>query len=479
MSTFGTRILAGVAIGLLAASPSWARVGVASVVDGEPKGLPPVGAERVLRVGIDMTPNERVTTGANDKAHIVFLDGSSLTVGPNSALTIDKFVYDSERKTGELALNASRGVFRFVGGAISKNAEVTIKTPTATVGIRGGIATFSVANNGATTANLLFGQSLTVTTPGGTTTLTQPGTSTQALGGNAPPTPPAPVQPGGPGNNNSFQQSAGAGNQPGGGQGNGPPGAGGGRPSSASIGAVFANSGLSRANSAIAPAAALAAVPATQQAQLKIAAVPAPTAAQQAGGPQQTGGPQSAAGSQQGSGPIQAAGLLQGASSLQGVGPMQGAGPVPGVGPLQGAGPILGAAATQAIGPAPGPAGLAGLAAPQASGAPLPTLALAAPGGPALTNVTTLNMLLANIMAGPNPPSPAVIALLVNSLTTTSAPVSDPGPAPPAPTPVSTTPIVSTTQTQISQPTQIQQTQVLPPATYNSTCQSQTSQTNC
>ena len=270
MATLSSRILTGVVIVLLAASPSWARVGVTSVVDGQPKGLPPAGTERILHVGNDVQPNERITTGTNDKAHIVFLDGSSLTVGPNSVLTIDKFVYDPERKTGELALNASRGVFRFVGGAISKNAEVTIKTPSATMGIRGGIATFAVANNGATTANLLFGQSLTVTTPGGTTTLTQPGTSTQASGGTAPPTPPAPVAPGGPGNNNSFQQTAGAGNQTGGGPGN-TGGGGGGAPSSAAIGAAFANSGLSRANSAIAPAAALAAVPATQQAQLKTA----------------------------------------------------------------------------------------------------------------------------------------------------------------------------------------------------------------
>src|SRR3954468_8382041 len=127
-----------------------------------------------------MEPNERVTTGANDKAHIVFLDGSSLTVGPNSVLTIDKFVYDPDRKTGELALNASRGVFRFVGGAISKSSEVTIKTPSATMGIRGGIATFAVAANGATTANLLVGASLTVTSQGVTQTTTTAGSQITA-----------------------------------------------------------------------------------------------------------------------------------------------------------------------------------------------------------------------------------------------------------------------------------------------------------
>ena len=54
MATIGTRFLAGVALALLAVSPSWARVGVASVVDGEPRGLPPAGTERILKIGNDM-----------------------------------------------------------------------------------------------------------------------------------------------------------------------------------------------------------------------------------------------------------------------------------------------------------------------------------------------------------------------------------------------------------------------------------------
>lgn len=419
MATIGTRILAGVVIALLAASPSWARVGVASVVDGEPKGLPPSGTERVLHIGNDMEPNERVTTGAKDKAHIVFLDGSSLTVGPNSVLTIDKFVYNPERKSGELALNASRGVFRFVGGAISKNAEVTIKTPAATMGIRGGIASFAVANNGATTANLIFGVSLSVTTPGGTTVLTEPGTTCEAPGGNAPPTPPAPTPPGGPAGNASFQQA-------------------GGGPASSAIGAAFANSGLSGSNSAIPPSVAYAAVPGTQQAQLRVAAGP-----QQGNRPVQGGVPQ------QGSGPIQAASSLQGASPLQGTGPLQGAPP------LQGAGPV------QAVGPAMGTEGFAGLTAPQAPGAPPPGVGPIGPlPGPYLTNLGNL--------------SPELITLLVNALTP-DTPAPD-APTPPTPIPVSTTPV--TPQLPPGPGPQLPITP-LPPSVFNPTCQTQISQTNC
>ena len=140
-----------------------ARVGTASVVEGEPVGLPPGPAQRVLRVGIDMNADEKVTTKADDRAHLVFLDGTSLTIGPNSEVVIDKYVYSSEKKTGELALRVQRGTLRFVGGIISKTSEVTVATPSATLGIRGGIFTVSVSALGATTANFLFGASFSVT----------------------------------------------------------------------------------------------------------------------------------------------------------------------------------------------------------------------------------------------------------------------------------------------------------------------------
>jgi hypothetical protein len=73
-------------------------------------------AERVLRIGIDVQANELVTTNENDRAHLVFHDGSSLTA--NARLTIDRFVLDPSTKTGELAINASRGVLPLVGGKI-------------------------------------------------------------------------------------------------------------------------------------------------------------------------------------------------------------------------------------------------------------------------------------------------------------------------------------------------------------------------
>jgi len=170
------------------------RVGVTSATTGGPTGKPPAQAERVLHVGVDVQASEIVTTGSNDRAHLLFLDGSSLTVGPQARLTIDKFVYDPNNKTGALAINASQGVFRFVGGKISKTAPVTVVTPSATLTIRGGIMIVS-ADASRTVAMFVFGNDMTVMANGRTTTVTRAGWQVTTFIGTAPGQP-APTPPG-------------------------------------------------------------------------------------------------------------------------------------------------------------------------------------------------------------------------------------------------------------------------------------------
>ena len=156
------------------AGPAAAKVGVTSATDGDPLGKPPQEAERVLRIGIDVQANELITTSANDRAHLVFLDGSSLTVGPNAQLTIDKFVFDPNAKTGELAINASKGVLRLVGGKISKTTPITITTPSSTIGIRGGITILDV-KAAQTVATFVFGNIMDVRADGILRSATRPG----------------------------------------------------------------------------------------------------------------------------------------------------------------------------------------------------------------------------------------------------------------------------------------------------------------
>ena len=167
-------------------------IGIASATAGQPLGKPPAEQERVLRVGIDLQAGELVTTGAADRAHLLFLDGTALTVGPQARLTLDRFVYDNDRRLGELGLTASLGVFRLVGGRISKTVPITVNTPSGTIGIRGGIVLFKVEPN-ETTATFLFGHQMTMTGAGLTQTVTAPGWQVSTTVGHGPMAPvPAP-----------------------------------------------------------------------------------------------------------------------------------------------------------------------------------------------------------------------------------------------------------------------------------------------
>jgi hypothetical protein len=159
-------VLVGAAmLGLFSTAQAQGRIGVTQSIQNNPLGKPPGGLDRVLRVGTDVQANEIISTAADDRAHLVFLDGTTLTIGPSSSMTIDKFVYDPTTQKGELAVNATKGVFRVIGGRISKTSAITVTTPAATMGIRGGIAVFGVQAS-ATTSIFVYRNSMTVTYQG-------------------------------------------------------------------------------------------------------------------------------------------------------------------------------------------------------------------------------------------------------------------------------------------------------------------------
>ena len=78
---------------------------------------------------------------ARGTAKVRFLDNTELSIGEQSSVELDRFVYDpdSGANSGKLGLRVAVGTARFVTGQIGKMQpnNVTIKTPTATVGIRG------------------------------------------------------------------------------------------------------------------------------------------------------------------------------------------------------------------------------------------------------------------------------------------------------------------------------------------------------
>ena len=93
-----------------------------------------------LNIGKSIFFNERINTTGSGLVQVLLVDGSTFTVGPGSDLVIDKFVYDPNKKSGEVVATFSKGVMRFVGGKISKNeGGVTVNTPAGALAIRGGM----------------------------------------------------------------------------------------------------------------------------------------------------------------------------------------------------------------------------------------------------------------------------------------------------------------------------------------------------
>ncbi|HVZ02854.1 MAG TPA: FecR domain-containing protein [Dongiaceae bacterium] len=157
----------GVALGT-GAAPAAAdgTIGAVAAVKPDAFGAAPSAPEQTLVIGAGVVENEKIRTDADGTANLIFADRSTLTVGKGSEVTLDKFVYDPGSKTGSMVLNLGQGALRFIGGQLSKDGNVQVKTPTATMTIRGGIGLFFTTPDGGSIGLLLYGNALTDTATG-------------------------------------------------------------------------------------------------------------------------------------------------------------------------------------------------------------------------------------------------------------------------------------------------------------------------
>ena len=89
-----------------------------------------------LSGGSNVYSKETIRTGTSGQADMQFHDSSKLKVGPSSNVKLDKFVYDPNKSGGTVAVEATRGTFRFVTGSQGAGAY-KVKTPYGTLGVRG------------------------------------------------------------------------------------------------------------------------------------------------------------------------------------------------------------------------------------------------------------------------------------------------------------------------------------------------------
>lgn len=114
-------------------------IGVASYVVGEVKVQRAGGKEWTIKPGIALRAGDRIITGNNSKFQVILLDETSFTVGTNSDMVLDDFVYDPKVTIGKISVKVGIGMMRFVTGKIAKRDpdRMQVTTPVIAVGIRG------------------------------------------------------------------------------------------------------------------------------------------------------------------------------------------------------------------------------------------------------------------------------------------------------------------------------------------------------
>lgn len=135
------RVLAGVALAVMVCSSA------AQATDAIGRVISVTGAGRILRSGSEIAVarnlaihrDDRLFTNSNSKMVVRFQDNTELSMGADSEVLLDRFVYDNSQGDLAFAARLARGGASFITGSIAKLQpnRFRVKLPMATIGVRG------------------------------------------------------------------------------------------------------------------------------------------------------------------------------------------------------------------------------------------------------------------------------------------------------------------------------------------------------
>lgn len=144
----GIARLVVVLAGLIAATASQAAATVAAV-SGDVRAGTTAAAAAPVRAGQTIATGSVVTTGPGSRATLRFTDGSAVALHDNAEFRIAEFAYSSENPAGDRSrFDLFRGAMRAVTAAIARRSpdSYSVRTPQATIGIRGTDFMLAVVN---------------------------------------------------------------------------------------------------------------------------------------------------------------------------------------------------------------------------------------------------------------------------------------------------------------------------------------------
>jgi len=106
-------------------------------------------AAAALKISDAVYRNDVLATGTNAALGVTFDDETTLSLSANARIVVDDFVYEKGAKGNKAVLNVARGTVAFVASLVAKTGDMTITTPTSTLGIRGTTGVVDVPDNAA------------------------------------------------------------------------------------------------------------------------------------------------------------------------------------------------------------------------------------------------------------------------------------------------------------------------------------------
>ena len=143
---------------------------------------------RTANIGDPIYLNDEIITGPDDSLQVLLSDQTVFSIGPNSVLVFDEFIYDpaGSAENASLVASVKKGSFKFISGKVSKlnPGAMKLKMPNASASIRGTTVAGRVDDDGGASILLLSG-AIDVFSPltEGPTALLTPGWGTSISGG--------------------------------------------------------------------------------------------------------------------------------------------------------------------------------------------------------------------------------------------------------------------------------------------------------
>lgn len=122
----------------VAGSAGAAEIGQIKVAKGEVT-IERDGHAIPASVGAWLQASDIVRTGEDGSVGITMGDDSLLSAGPNSVLSLDRYVFDPTTRQGRFDATLNKGSLAVISGKIAKQSPdaMTVRTPTAILGVRG------------------------------------------------------------------------------------------------------------------------------------------------------------------------------------------------------------------------------------------------------------------------------------------------------------------------------------------------------